>query len=602
MPPGYTRPIMAKSKGTTRFLAYVVDFKGLFLLGFLAMTLVTAGQLTGPLILRSIIDESIPKADVGGMLLRALAYLGIVVGMGVLTYLGTMTIARLGLEVVTRIKKDLFSHFLTLPVSYFDAHPVGELMSRTESDTERVRELFSNVGITLATNLLFFVGMLAVCFALEPRVTVYIACALPFALGFVIFFFDRLRKYYDRSRGFVAGINARVTEFIQGIEVLKAFGRQAWAEAALDEKSKAKQDNDVKSSLLEYTAMGGLGFLIGPAFMAAIVVFLSPGILSGAMTLGTLLVFLEYGRRLFDPLMVIAENVRAIQQARVSMKRIFDILSLPGEDSPGHGRAAFEVDIEFRGVWFRYKAGEDDWVLKDVSFVIPKGTTTALVGPSGSGKTTVVALLCRFYEPQKGQILVDGQALATLDLASWRRKIGLVLQDVYLFPGSVLENVRVYDDDIGRAQVQEALGTVQAQDLVQKLPAGLDSEIRERGSNISSGEKQLLSFARAVAFGPEIVVLDEATASIDVVTERRIREGMGRLLAGRTAVIVAHRLSSILGADQILYFKDGAIAARGRHEALLATHPDYAELVRLQLLGSAQVLAETEALEDGVTA
>lgn len=577
---------MAKRPATTRFLGYVMDFKRLFILGFLAMALVTAGQLAGPLILRSIIDQSIPKADVWGMFYRALAYLAVVLAMGGLTYYGSITIARLGLEVVTRIKKDLFSHFLTLPVSYFDAHPVGELMSRTESDSERVRELFSNVGISLATNLLFFLGMLGVCFVLEPHVTVYIACALPFALGFVIFFFDRLRAYYDRSRGFVAGINARVTEFIQGHEVLRAFGRQSWAEAALDEKSRAKKDNDVRSSLLEYTAMGGLAFLIGPVFMAAIVIFLSPAILKGAMTLGTLLVFLEYGRRLFDPLMVIAENVRAIQQARVSMKRIFDILSLPGEPSPGHGRASFESDIEFRGVWFRYKSGDEDWVLKDVSFVLPKGTTTALVGPSGSGKTTVVSLLCRFYQAEKGQILVDGQDLASLDLASWRRKIGLVLQDVYLFPGSVLENVRVYDDDIGRARVEEALATVQAQDLVQKLPLGLDSEIRERGSNVSSGEKQLLSFARAVAFGPEIVVLDEATASIDVVTERKIREGMGRLLAGRTAVIVAHRLSSIQGADQILFFREGRIAARGRHEELLAGHLDYAELVRLQLLGA----------------
>jgi ATP-binding cassette subfamily B protein len=206
----------------------------------------------------------------------------------------------------------------------------------------------------------------------------------------------------------------------------------------------------------------------------------------------------------------------------------------------------------------------------------------------------VVALLCRFYEPQKGEILVDGLPLASLDLEAWRRKIGLVLQDVYLFPGSVLENVRVYDDRISAASVESALATVQAKDLVARLPGGLDAVIRERGGNISAGEKQLLSFARAVAFSPEIVVLDEATASIDVKTERKIKESMDRLLSGRTAVIVAHRLSSVLNADQILFFKDGRVAARGRHAELIGSFPEYAELVRLQLLASAPEREEAD--------
>ena len=576
---------MLKNERNKRLWGYISDCKGLFLTGFAAMTLVTAGSLVGPLILRSIIDQSIPKSDVRGMLFRAMLYLAIIVVMGILTYLGNLTIARLGLEVVTRIKKDLFSHFLTLPVAYFDVHPVGELMSRTESDTERVRDLFSNIGITLATDVIFFVGMLGVCFFLEPRVTVFIAAALPFALAFVIFFFDKLRVLYDKSRVFFANVNARVAEYVQGIEVLKAFGRIRWAEESLDREARARRDNDVKTSILEYGAMGGLSFLIGPGFMAAIVLALSPKILAGAMTLGTLLVFLEYGRKLFEPLMSIAENIRGIQQARVSVKRIFDILALPSEPSGGTTDFRFDSKVEFRNIWFRYKNGEDDWVLKDVSFDIPRGSTLALVGPSGSGKTTVVSLLCRFYEPEKGEILVDGIPLRDLDLQTWRRKIGLVLQDVYLFPGSVLENVRVYDDGIGKDRVEASLATVQATDLVAKLPAGLESEIHERGSNISGGEKQLLSFARAVAFGPEIIVLDEATASIDVKTERKIKDGMATLLEGRTAVIVAHRLSSILNADEILFFKDGRIAARGRHGELLGAFPEYAELVRLQLLG-----------------
>jgi len=571
---------MVKHTRSSRLASYLKDYKGLFIVGFLSMTAVTAGQLAGPLILRSIIDEAIPKADLGAMMSRALAYLGIILAMGGLTFYGTITIARLGLEVVTRIKKDLFSHFLTLPVAYFDKHPVGELMARVESDTDRVKELFSRIGITLATNVLFFGGMLTVCFFLEPRITLYIAISIPLVLGFVIFFFDKLRVYYDKSRHLYATVCARVTEFVQGIEVLKVFGRVPWAEAALDAKSRERRDNDIKAQVMEYTVMGGLGFMIGPLFMAAIVKILAPGILSGTMTLGTLLVFLEYGRRLFDPIMAIAENVRGIQQARVSLKRIFDIMSLAPEEGRGKATPVFEHEIEFRDVWFKYK--EEEWVLEGVSFKIPRGTTSALVGPSGSGKTTTVALLCRFYEPTKGEILVDGRPLRELDLAEWRRKIGLVLQDVFLFPGPVLENVRVYDESVSVADVEKALRTVRAEEFVAKLPLGIASEIRERGANISAGEKQLLSFARAVAFGPEIVVLDEATASIDVKTERAIKEGMSTLLEGRTAVVVAHRLSSILSADEILFFKEGRIAARGRHGELIEAFPEYAELVKLQ--------------------
>jgi ATP-binding cassette, subfamily B, multidrug efflux pump len=573
---------MEKSSGIRRIRGYVIEYRGLFAVGIASVLLMTAANLSGPLILRSIIDESIPRADQLGMILRGLAFIGVVALSGAITYLGTMAVARLGLNVVTAIKKDVFAHLLTLPVSYFDAHPVGELMARFESDSEKVKNLFSEIGITLIAEFFFFAGVLAVCFALEPSITLWIALALPPVLAFVILFFGRLRSLYDRSRKMWAHITGSVAEFIQGIEVLRAFDRVAWAEAALDKTASAKRANDVRSSMLEYTAMSGLGFLAGPVFMAAIVLVISPRILVGAMTLGTLLVFIEYGRRLFEPIMQIAENVRSFQQARVSLARILALLSLDSE--PGFAAAlpepSFESSIDFEGVWFAYRG--ESWVLQDVSFSIPKGSTVALVGPSGSGKSTAVGLLCRFYTPQRGAILVDGKPLDALSLEAWRRKIGLVLQDVYLFPGDVLENVRVYDDSISEDRVTEALGASGASGFVERLPQGLRSEIRERGSNISGGERQLVAFARAIAFGPELIVLDEATASVDAQTERRIREGMAELLHGRTALVVAHRLSSILDADEILFFKEGRIAARGRHDQLMDSYPEYAELVRLQ--------------------
>jgi ATP-binding cassette, subfamily B, multidrug efflux pump len=575
---------MQKKERRRRVLGYVADYRGLSALGLGAMLLMTAANLAGPLILRSIIDECIPSGDTRGMIIRGLLFLGVIAVSGAIAYVGSIVVARLGLNVVTRVKQDVFSHLLTLPVAYFDAHPVGELMARVESDSEKVKQLFSEIGITLVTEAFFFAGVLAVCFALDPSVTVWIAAALPPILAFVIFFFDRLRALYDRSRKLWAGITATVAEQIQGIEVIRAFGRVAWAEGKLDETARAKRSNDVRTSMIEYSAMSALGFLVGPVFMAAIVVVIAPGIVAGAVTLGTLLVFLEYGRRLFEPIMAIAENVRGFQQSRVSFARILAILSLESEPgaSAGDSRAppSFDRSIDFERVSFRYK--EDSWALSDVSFSIPRGSTVALVGPSGSGKSTIVGLLCRFYAPDSGRILVDGRPLGELDLALWRRKIGLVLQEAYLFPGDILENVRVYDDAIAEDRVKAALDAVGKGGFVDRLPRGLRSEIRERGSNLSGGERQLVAFARAIAFGPELVVLDEATASVDAQTERKIREGMAELIQGRTALIVAHRLSSVMGADEILFVKDGKIAARGRHERLMRIFPEYAELVRLQ--------------------
>ncbi|MCB5252666.1 MAG: ATP-binding cassette domain-containing protein, partial [Candidatus Cloacimonetes bacterium] len=237
----------------------------------------------------------------------------------------------------------------------------------------------------------------------------------------------------------------------------------------------------------------------------------------------------------------------------------------------------------FENVSFAYK--DEDWVLKDVSFTIPKGKKIALVGPSGSGKTTSVSLLCGFYHVQKGKVLIDGVPMRSLDFRAWRRKIGLILQDIFLFPGSILENVRVYNDNISRQEVQDAISVVQLEDFVKAMPEGLDSELAERGQNVSQGEKQLISFARALAFNAEIIIMDEATASIDPQTEARIQRTMKEVFSGKTMVVVAHRLTSVLDADEILYFSEGRITARGDHKSLMQESKDYRKLVELQLLG-----------------
>ncbi len=576
------KKIILGKKNLKRFFSYLAPYWGLFAAGFAAMLAVTAARLAGPLILRELVDKAIPARDLSLMLRYALAYLGLIIVMGALTYFQTMLIVRLGLNVVTRVKDELFSHLLTLPVSYFDKHQVGELMARVENDTEKVKQLFSETGIMLVTNIVYFLGMFAVFFSMDARVTSFIFIPIPFFMAAFLFMFDKLRPLYEKARKKYAEITAVATEFVQGIEILQAFNRTEYAAKKLDAASKDKRDVEIKAGLFEYTFMGGMGFLAGPMFLVLIIRLVTPNIFSGALTVGTLLVFIEYGMRLFEPLFAIGENIRGIQQARVAMSRIFSILDLEPEEALNAAgeKPSFQKSISFNKVSFSYKEGEP--VLDAVSFTVKKGQTVALVGASGSGKTTTVSLLCRFYPYTEGEILVDGRPLQALDLKAWRRMIGLVLQDIYLFPGTILENVRVYDDEVSELDVFGALKTVHAADFVQRLPNDLRTELHERGANLSMGEKQLLSFARAVAFDADIIIMDEATASVDVATERKIQESMGELLKGRTAIIVAHRLSSILKADKILFFKDGRIVAQGSHEELLSSLPDYGELVRLQ--------------------
>ncbi len=567
-----------------KLASYIGRYKSYAIPGLLVMIVISLGRVVQPLILKEIIDKAVPTGDSALLLRYALAYLAVIVVVGGLTYFGNILISKLGLSIVTRIKEDLFAHLLTLPVAYFDAHPVGELMSRTENDTEKVRDLFSSLGVTFIVNILMMGGMFAVTYSIAPTLALIMLAVVAVILALMLVFFSKILGFYDQSRNLYAKVLAKVTEFIQGMEIVKVFDRKAWAAASLDETARQQQRVNVKVALFEISVFSALESIVGPLFIVALILLYAPRVIAGGMSLGTLLLFFEYGASLLRPVLEIAESIRRMQQAKVSLNRILTIMSLPEE--PGRGNAIearLDREIRFESLWFAYK--DEEWILKDVSFSIPKGSLTAIVGSSGSGKSTTVSLLCGFYRPQKGRITIDGADLDSLNLASWRKKTGLVLQDVYLFPGSVLENVRVYNDDIPGERVEKALENVYATDMVSGLPSGLQTNLWERGGNLSSGEKQLLAFARALAANPELVILDEATSNIDMDTEEKIRLSLDVLLAGRTALIIAHRLSSILHADQILYFSEGRIVARGTHAELFETLPEYRRLVEQQFLG-----------------
>ena len=580
---------MAEDKLTfTYYLKLLFPFVkkdlGLLIFGLFAMLVTSGLRLLNPLILAQIIDHSIPDKNMAQMFQYGAYFVIVILLSGLLSYLQILLLSRLGIKIITKFKGNVFSHLLKLPISWFNKQPVGELIARVESDSERVKVLFSDLSITIIGNVLFFIGGFVILFILQWQITIYILPAIILCGIGYWFLFKYLNKFFRLIRERYAIITAKITDYVQGIQMIQALNQETKALQDVEKASLDKKKVEVHTQIIEYGSHSIFSFMVNVVFIIIVILVSAPKIIAGTLTVGILIVFIQYIYQLVWPLMQISENVMQIQRSFASLKRILELTELPTEDDTYTGTKipVFEQEIKFENVWFAYK--EDEWVLKDISFTIPKGKKIALVGPSGSGKTTTVSLLCGFYPVEKGKILIDGVPLSEMDFREWRKKIGLILQDVYLFPGSILENVRVYNDQISEDKVQKAISIVQLDDFIKKLPEGINAELAERGQNISQGEKQLISFARALAFEAEIIIMDEATASIDPQTEAKIQRSMENLLSGKTALVVAHRLTSVLDADEILYFSDGRITARGKHNELLQTSPEYQKLVELQML------------------
>ena len=557
---------------------------GLLFFGLFAMLVTSGLRLLHPLILAQIIDHSIPEKDMGQMYRLGLYFVVVVLLSGLLSYLQIVLLSRLGIKIITKFKGDVFRHLLKLPIPWFNKQPVGELIARVESDSERVKALFSDLSITIIGNVMFFIGVFTVLFIRQWQITIYVMPAVIVSIIGYSYLIKYLAKFYRQIRERYANVTAKITDYVQGMQIIQALNRQQTVIDDVQAASLDKRNLEIRTQVIEYGSQSVFMFISNVVFVIIIILISAPKIIAGVVTIGTLIVFIQYIYQMIWPLMHISENVMQIQRSFVSLKRILELTGLPTEEAEFTGNAIpeFNNDVRFENVWFAYK--DEEWILKDVSFTIPKGKKIALVGASGSGKTTSVSLLCGFYQVQKGRITVDGKPLSELDFKAWRRKIGLILQDIFLFPGSILENVRVYNDNVSDSQVKEAVSIVQLDDFIHNLPNGVESELSERGQNISQGEKQLISFARALAFQPEIIVMDEATASIDPQTEAKIQRTMQQVFSGKTAVVVAHRLTSVLDADEILYFSNGQITARGTHSQLMQSSPDYRKLVELQLL------------------
>ena len=485
-------------------------------------------------------------------------------------------------KIVFNIRQDLFSHIQSLSVSYFDRNPIGRLVTRVANDTETLNEMYTNVLVNLFKDIFILVGIVFVMLKMDFTLALISFSLVPVILIASILFRKAIREVYRLSRSQLAKINSKLNENITGMRTIQIFGK---------EDKISKQFDVINNDYLETSKKEIKLFAI---FRPSVEVIRSLGIagiiyygggktISGAMEFGVLYAFIDYLQRFFDPILDLTEKYNILQSAMASSERIFSILDDDSViENPNNPIEIQDLKgrIEFKNVWFAY-IGED-WVLKDINFVIEPGQTVAFVGATGAGKTSIINLITRFYDIQRGEILVDGINIKNYDKFELRKNIGVVLQDVFLFTGTIEENIRLNNIDISDEEIVEVSKHVNADHFISKLPLKYKEPVMERGSTLSSGERQLLSFARTLAYNPSILILDEATSSIDTETEILIQDALGKLIQNRTTIAIAHRLSTIQHADNIIVLSKGIIKEVGNHQELLTREGMYFDLYKLQ--------------------
>jgi ATP-binding cassette, subfamily B, multidrug efflux pump len=561
---------------------FIRPYRRLFWGSMLCLPLVSAFSLVQPYLLKLAIDEYMARGNARGVAMIGGLYAAALVGEFVFLYLQytlTMTVAQLSLADL-RVK--LFAHVQRLSTRFFDRNPVGRLVTRLTTDVDVINEMFAAGGLTILMDVVTLLGIVVIMLAIDFRLALVTLSLVPLiALG-INFFRLKARQSYRRIRERIARLNSYLQEALAGMTVIQLFTRERPSWEEFERLNDAHRRANNLSNVYE-AALFSMVESVSSISFALIVWYGGRQILAGALAFGTLVAFIEYIQKFFIPIRDFSTKYAVMQSAMTAAERVFQILDTP-VDIASPANAVVPADcrgrIEFDRVWFAYQG--DEFVLRDVSFVVEPGEKVAVVGPTGSGKTTLIKLLNRFYDVRRGRVLVDGIDVREWDLAPLRRRIGVVLQDVFLFSGSVQENLTLGRSDVTRKAAVEAVQTVKAERFVERLRGGYEAVLRERGSNLSAGERQLLAFARALAYDPTILVLDEATSSVDTGTELLIQEAVEKLLRGRTAVVIAHRLSTIENVDRILVLSGGEIRESGTHAELLQARGLYYRLYRLQ--------------------
>jgi ATP-binding cassette subfamily B protein len=576
-----------------RLLRYLSPYRGKVAAALVLLVIQSTTQLAGPWLTKVALDEAIPGRDYDFLLLLTGAFALSLVVSFVCEYGQTLITTLLGQRVMFDLRTEIFGHLQRLSLRYFDRNPVGRLMTRVTNDVEQLNEAFSSGIVTVFGDIFTLVFILAAMLRLDWRLALVTFTVLPL-VGVATFVFRALiRKAYRDIRVKLARINANMQESVTGVRVLQLFGRER---QAMDRFAAINRDHlDANLRSITYYALFFPVIEVLTATALALILWYGGGeTLQGAMTVGTVAAFLQYTRRFFRPLQDLSEKYNILQAAMASSERIFELLDTEPEirdpAAPLHLPVPGRGEIEFRDVWFRYGEGlgedvaDPQWVLRGVSFRAAPGERVAIVGATGAGKSTIINLLMRFYDPQRGEILFDGVPVSRVPVKELRDRISLVLQDVFLFSEDVQRNIRLGRDDIPDEAVRRAAARVGADRFVERLPGGYAQPLGERGTSLSVGERQLVSFARALAFDPVVLVLDEATSSVDSELEAQIDEALKALMQGRTSLVIAHRLSTIQGADQILVLHHGELRERGTHAELLQRGGLYARLYELQFV------------------
>jgi ATP-binding cassette subfamily B protein len=572
-----------------RLLAYLRPYRGLTAAAVALLMGQSLLALVGPLLTQHALDVAVPKHDVGLLGLLTALYLGTMLLDFVVEYGGTLLTTYIGQRVMYDLRLRIFEHLQRLSIGYFDRNPVGRLMTRVTSDVETLNELFSSGVVTIFGDVFTLVAIMAMMLTLDWRLALVTFAVIPLVWLTARIFRRRVREAFGDIRVRLARLNAFLQERLSGMRIVQLFGREGDTARRFAGLNREHLEAHLRSITI-YAVFFPVVEVLTAVAMALLLWYGGLRVLDGTLTVGVLAAFIQYTRRFFQPLQDLSEKFNLLQSAMASSERVFALLDEPVTvEEPAHPvplPRPVRGAVRFEHVWFRYSP-DGPWVLRDVSFTASPGQTIALVGHTGAGKTTIVSLLLRFYDPDRGRITVDGIDIRELATAELRAMIGFVQQDLFLFTGDILHNLTL-DAPITAEAAQDAARRVGADRFIERLPSGYHHELGERGRSLSVGERQLLSFARALALDPRILVLDEATSSVDAEAEAQIQRAIAELMAGRTSLVVAHRLSTILHADEILVLHHGEIRERGSHRELLAQRGLYERLYQLQLRGQEQ--------------
>ncbi|HWR16490.1 MAG TPA: ABC transporter ATP-binding protein [Terriglobales bacterium] len=602
-----------------RLLGYLRPYRWQVLTALGAIILKAAADVVGPYLTKTAVDKYLVKvpgshsvldpwlssSPLTGIAQIGAMYVGLLGLSFFLEFLQTYFMQWTGQKVMFDLRSQIFRHLQEMHVGFFDKNPVGRLVTRVTTDVDALNEMFTAGVVSIFEDIFVLIGILLIMLQMDWKLALLTFAVLPLIMFATRIFRRSVRESYRRIRIAIARINSYLQEHVSGMMVLQLFNREQKAYNKFEDINRAHM-LAFKDAIMAYAVYYPIVEILSSVAIAFVIFFGGHQVLREATTLGVLVAFIQYAQRFFRPIQDLSEKYNILQSAMASSERIFKLLDTPAEvTSPEHPQKVEGPGrIEFDHVWFAYrtipaedeakkngdkpvpitdgKPGDPDWILRDVSFTVEPGENVAIVGHTGAGKTTIISLLMRFYDVQKGAIRLDGVDIRKMELSDLRRRISVVLQDPFLFTGTIEQNIRLGSDWISDQMLQDAAEEVNIAEFIRSLPNGYKEPVNERGTTLSTGQKQLISFARALAHNPRILILDEATSSVDTETEMRVREALTKLVEGRTSVVIAHRLSTIQRADKIIVMHKGRVREMGSHQQLLAQRGIYYKLYQLQ--------------------